>query len=177
MNNISVKRVPFHKHLGLIVDSKLYFNKHINTVLSNVNKKIALLQNLQYTLLRHLLLTKCKISFDYGDVMFNDKVFNESIRKKIEPVQYNAALPMTVSIRRTNTEKLYQELGLQSLQNRRKLRMSCLFYKIYEDHTPPYFHNLIQSFYSLWATEEIPLFRVNQNFLKVPFSINNDWME
>ena len=28
--NVSVKHVPFHKHLGLILDSKLDFNKHIN---------------------------------------------------------------------------------------------------------------------------------------------------
>ena len=58
-------------------------------------------------------------------------------------VQYNPALAMTGAIRGTNTEKLDQELGLESLQNRRKLRRLCLFYKIYKDHTPPYLHNFI----------------------------------
>ena len=43
INNLPVKRVPFHEHLGVIVDSKLDFNKHINTMLPSVNKKIALL--------------------------------------------------------------------------------------------------------------------------------------
>ena len=33
----------------------------------------------------------------------------------------NAALAMTGVIQGTNIEKLYQELGLESLQNRRKL--------------------------------------------------------
>ena len=37
INNLPVKRVPFHEHLGVIVDSKLDFNEHINTVLLNVN--------------------------------------------------------------------------------------------------------------------------------------------
>ena len=101
-------------------------------------------------------------------------MFNQSFHKKLESVQsvqYNAALAMTVVIRGANTEKLYQELGLESLQNRRKLR--SLFYKLYKDHTPPYLHNLIpkyvQSSYSLRSTNDIPLFWVKRGFLKVLF--------
>ena len=37
--------------------------------------------------------------------------------KKLESVQYNFALAMTGAIRGTKTEKLYQKLGLKSLQN------------------------------------------------------------
>ena len=49
----------------------------------------------------------------------------------------------------TNTEKLFQELGLESLQTRLKLQKLCLFYKIHKDHTPPNLHNLIpQNFQS-----------------------------
>ena len=40
--------------------------------------------------------------------------------KKLESVQYNFALAMTGAIRGTNTEMGYQELGLESLQNRSK---------------------------------------------------------
>ena len=65
---------------------------------------------------------------------------------------------MTGAIRGANTERLYQDLGLESQQNKPKLRRLCLFEKIYEDHTPPYLHNLIpqnfQSPYSLRATKE-----------------------
>ena len=57
INNVSVKRVPFHKHLGLILDSRLDFNEHINTVLSKVNKMIPLLQKVQHILPRHSRLT------------------------------------------------------------------------------------------------------------------------
>ena len=40
INNVPVKRVPFHKHLGLILDSKPSFNEHIDTMLSKVQKII-----------------------------------------------------------------------------------------------------------------------------------------
>ena len=55
-------------------------------------------------------------------------------------------LAMTGAIRGTNTERLYQDLGLESLQNKPKLRRLCLFEKIYEDHTPPYLHNFPKIF-------------------------------
>ena len=38
VNNVHVKRLPFCKHPGLILDSKLDLNEHINTVLSKFNK-------------------------------------------------------------------------------------------------------------------------------------------
>ena len=146
INNVPVKRAPFHKLLGVTLDSNLNFNEHINTVLSKVNKIIALLQKFQHILPQKFLLTIYKTfvrpHLDYGDVVY-DKVFNESFHKKLESVPYNAALAMTGAIRGTNTERLYQELGLESLQNRAKLRRLCLFYKIFKDHTPPYLHNLI----------------------------------
>ena len=44
INNVPVYRVPFQKHLGLVLYSTLDFNEHINTVLSKINKMIALLR-------------------------------------------------------------------------------------------------------------------------------------
>ena len=58
---------------------------------------------------------------DYGDVIY-DQPSNSSLSNKIESVQYNAVLAITSAIRGTSKEKLYQELGLESLRNRRWLR-------------------------------------------------------
>ena len=120
INNVPVKRVPFHKHLGLILASKLDFNEHINTVLFKINRIIALLQKFQHILPQHSLSTMNKTfvrpHLDYIDVAY-DKVFNESFHKKLESVQYNFALAMTGAIRGAKTEMLYQKLGLKSLQN------------------------------------------------------------
>ena len=57
INNVLVKLVPFHKHLGLMLDSELDFDEHFNTVLSKVNKMIALLRKCQHVLPRLSLLT------------------------------------------------------------------------------------------------------------------------
>ena len=55
---------------------------------------------------------------------------NASLCDKIKTVQYNAALAITGAIRGTSREKLYQELRLESLYDRRKFRRLCLFYKL-----------------------------------------------
>ena len=65
-------------------------------------------------------------------------MFKESWHKELKSARYNAALAIAGAIRGTNTEKLCQELGLESLQNRRKLRKLSLFCKIYNDQSSFY---------------------------------------
>ena len=48
--------------------------------------------------------------------MIYDQIFNMSFQQKIETVQYNAALAITGAIIGSSKEKLYQELGLETLQ-------------------------------------------------------------
>ena len=52
---------------------------------------------------------------DYGDIVY-DRAFNESFHKNLEPVQYNAITAITGAIRGISSEKLFQELGLESLK-------------------------------------------------------------
>ena len=65
-------------------------------------------------------------------------------------------------------EKRYQELGLESLQNRCKLRRLSLFYKIYKDQYPLYLYNLIpaktQGNCPLRNVKEIPTLKVKHRF-------------
>ena len=145
-SNLPVKRVQFQRHLRLTLDSQLNFNEHTFSTLSIVNKWAAVLRKLQTVLPKHFLLTIYKAftrpHLDYCDVIY-DKIFNESCHKKLESAQYNAVSAITEAIRGNDTEKLYQELGLESLRKRSKLRRLSVFYKIYRDKSPLYLYNLI----------------------------------
>ena len=146
--------------------------------MSIVNKLTAVLRKLQTVLPRHSLLTINKAfirpHLDYCDVIY-DEIFNESWHKKLESAQYNAVLAITGAIRGTDTEKLYQELVLESLQNRRKLRRLSLFYKIYKDQSPLYLYNLIlaktSGNYPLRNVKEIPTIKVKHIFFEKNFSL------
>ena len=56
-----------------------------------------------------------RLHLDYGDVVYN-QLYNMSFHQKLESIQYDACLAITGAMRSTSKEKLYQELGLESLQ-------------------------------------------------------------
>ena len=56
----------------------------------------------------------------------------------IEQVQYKAALIVSGCWQGTNRERLYEELGWESLTNRRWCRRLITFYKILNGNTPSY---------------------------------------
>ena len=64
---------------------------------------------------------------DYGDIIY-DQPQNETFCEKLESVQYEAALAITSAVQKTSRNKIYQELGLESLNStRRHKRLSCVF--------------------------------------------------
>ena len=79
---------------------------------------------------------------DYGDVIY-DQSYNNTFHQKMESIQYNAALTITGAIRGSSREKLYQELGLESLQQRRWYRKLCYFFKLTENKSSKYLFNYI----------------------------------
>ena len=108
---------------------------------------------------------------DYGDILY-DQARNESFHLKLECIQYNACLAITGAMHGSSREKLYQELGFESLQQRRWYRKLCCFYKIFKNESPRYLFNIIPTrnpFYITRNHTNIPLFKTNHIFLKNSF--------
>ena len=57
-----------------------------------------------------------KHHLNYGDKIF-DKAYNNSFHQRRESYQSIASLAITGAIKGSSSEKLYQEPGLESLQN------------------------------------------------------------
>ena len=73
------------------------------------------------------------------------------------------------AIRGTSKEKLYQEIGLESLQLRRWYKKLGMFYKIFKSKIPQYLFKLIPEKTSSCVTrnaENIPLFNIKPNFYR-----------
>ena len=60
-----------------------------------------------------------------------------------EKVQYNATLGITGGIRRTSRECIYNELGLESLADRRWYRKMTFFCKIVKNLAPKYLQSYL----------------------------------
>ena len=119
---------------------------HSKTISVKTNKTLYLLRKLQNPLPRVALIILYK-SFirpylDYGDIIY-EQAFNSSFQEKLESIQCNASLAITGAIIGTSREKLYNELGLESLHARRWYRKLCYFYKFCVFIQPEYLFNLI----------------------------------
>ena len=150
----------------MLLDTKLDFQEHLKSILNKVNKAIGLLRKLHNTLPRLSLLTIYK-SFirphlDYGDIIY-DQAYNVSFYQKLESIQYNSALVITGAIRGTSAEKIYNELGLETLEKRRWYRKLWCFYELYKSRSLKYLLNIILvivSKYNTRNTNNIPQFKV-----------------
>ena len=132
---------PSVKHLGMLLDSRLNFNEYVQSKTNKCYKIIGLSKKCSIHLPREALLRIYKSfvrpNLDYGDIIF-DKLNNESFKSRIESIQYKACVAITRAIQGTSRERLYRELGLESLSGRCWFRKLTFFYKIVQGLSPPY---------------------------------------
>ena len=99
------------------------------------------MKKLSLTLSRNSFLTIYKTFLrpilDYANIIY-DKPLTESFKDKLEKVQYSAALVITGAIKGTSRDRVYRELGLESLAERRWSRKIFLFHKIINGPLPVY---------------------------------------
>ena len=175
-NDKSVKQVPSQKDLGMILGIKSNFQEHLKNISNKFNKTIALLRKLQNILLRGPLLTIYKSFFrphpEYGDAIY-DQHYNNSFQQQLESLQYNAALAIRSAIRGSSSEKLCQELGLESLQQRLWFRKLYYFFKIAKNQSPKHLFDKIPTTKTAYRTRNnivnIPRFNVKHTFFKNSF--------
>ena len=145
-NNTEVKKVNDHKHLGLILDSKLSFTKHINEKIAIARRGIGIIRHLApYLPLKsrdQIYKMHVRPHLDYCDIIYHIPVisneFDSSLTlnyqmNAIERTQYQAALAVSGTWKGTNQYKIYEELD-----QRRFFRRLIQFYKIMNNLTPEY---------------------------------------
>ena len=176
LNNVQVERTTYQNYLGVILDEKLNFT------ISKVNKGISLIKKLSHSLPRKSLVTIYKVFLrpliDYGDSIY-DQPNNESFCEKLESIQYKAALAITGAIQGTSRDKIYKEIGLESLKARRWYKcLSCMF-KIMKEEAPNYLINLILKCNRTirMRNSHIPIFHCRTDCFKYSFfpSTLRDW--
>ena len=150
-NDTQVKTVNEHKHLGLPLDTKLTFASHIDDKLKKARKGLGIIKTLSSYLsvktLDQIYKMYVRPHLDFCDVIYHlpciTDPFDSSINLKylmntLEIIQYHCALAITGAWQGTNLDKIYDQLGWESLTDRRYCRRLFHFYKIQNDLTPSY---------------------------------------
>jgi len=122
------------------MDSRLNFSKHTREAIIKATKGLSILKFLSKYVSRKVLDLSYKLyvrpHLDYGDVIYHNQ--RNDLMKLIEQVQYKAALIVSGCWQGTSCERLYDELGWESLSSRRWFRRMVMFYKIHNGLAPDY---------------------------------------
>ena len=100
-DDLAVASCETHKHFGLLFDKRLAFDRHVKEMVQRAIKGIGLITRLRRYLPRNSLLTICRAfirpQLDYGDVVYYYPG-NASFMQKLESVQYNSSLAITMPL-------------------------------------------------------------------------------
>ena len=140
------------KHLGLVLDSSLSFNKHLNEKIIKAKKNIGIIKHLSICLPHKTLDLMYKALFrshlDYCDIIYHITsrqtqagVTLNTLVEKTERIQYQAALAITGAWQGSCRSKLYEELGWESSSDRRWCNRILEIHKIVSGKTPSYLKN------------------------------------
>ena len=151
LGNGEIDRKMEHKHIGIVLDSKLGFHSHIKEAILKAGTGIGIIRYISKYVSRNVLDQVYKLyvrpHLDYGDIIYNryDPDMRLNVTKRLEQTQYHAALAVTGTWRGTNRQRLYDELGWEDLYHRRWYRRLCHFYNLRKTCSPGYLFDEIPS--------------------------------
>ena len=153
-NGIAVAKVKDQKHLGLILDSSLSFEKHLNEEIIKAKNNVGILKHLSKFLpvktLDQMYKALVRSHLDYCDIIYHIPshqsqaplgITLHSLMEKVERIQYQAALAVSGAWRGSSRSKLYEELGWETLSDRRMCRRILQIHKIFNHKTPSYLND------------------------------------
>ena len=82
---------------------------------------------------------------DYGLVLYYNNCTDKE-KARYEKIQYNAARLVTSTLKYTSKEKLFSELGWETMEKRAYILGICLFHKIVKGETRPLIKSLLPEY-------------------------------
>ena len=134
-----------HRHLGVILSANAKWGEHVDSVYQSAIKKINALRQLKFLVKRNVL-SKIYTTFILPVLEYACEVWGGCSKFHVdllEKLQLEAARIVTGLPSYVNTQALYFETGWENLESRRNRRKLVLFYKMHNQLTPTYLHNLL----------------------------------
>ena len=134
-NGSEVVTLDEHKHLGFFFYSRLSFFRPIKEIIIKACRGVGIIRSVAKYVSRDVLDQMYKLyvrpHLDYGDLMYHidDPEVSPSLTKRLESVQYTAALAVTGAWKGTDKSKLIDQLGWAYLQDRRRYRRLTHFFQ------------------------------------------------
>ena len=145
MDNQIIEEVSSHKHLGIFLSNDCSWHKHIDYVKEKAWVRINVMRRLKFRLNRKSLET-IYFSFirpllEYADVIWDNCTYYEKL--ELDKIQSEAARIVSGATKLVSLHALYEEVGWESLEKRRRKHKLLLLYKMFNNLSPLYICSLI----------------------------------
>ncbi len=123
----------------MFFDEELNFQSHAKESILKARMGIGFIRYLSKYVSRHVLdqiFKRCvRPHLDYADILYHkyDPEIKLDITKRLQQTQYSAALAVTGTWRGTSRQRLYEDLGRESVYHRRWFRCMCHFFS-FQNH-------------------------------------------
>ena len=139
MQNVHIQGISSHKHLGLYFSNDCTWHQHIDNIKQKAWFRIHIMRKLKFKLDQKSLETIFFLTFinpllEYGDVIWDNCTQYE--KNELVKIQNEAARITTGTTKLVSLDKLYKEVGCQTLHRRQQDHKITLFYKIFDQLTP-----------------------------------------
>lgn len=145
LNEVAIKEVTSHKHLGLIFSQRCDWQNHIDYIKEKAWSRMNLLRKLKFTLdrksLQKIYFTLIRSLIEYADVVWDNCTQQQC--NDLEKIQLEAGRIVSGTTKLVEIDKLYAELGWLRLSERRNLHKLYMFFKMENNLTPLYLTELI----------------------------------
>ena len=143
-NDQTISEVRTHKHLGIVFSSDCSWTSHFAYIKQKAWTRINIMRKLQYTLDRKSLeiiyASFIRPIIEYGDVVWTN--CSTADKHDLDMIQHEAARIVTGCTKLVSLSTLQQEVGWESLEERRNKHKLSLFFKMQHNLVPPYLSNL-----------------------------------
>ena len=142
-----IANVTYHKHLGIILDQRLSWTDHINSIYTESFKKLNIMKKLKFSLDRKSLEIFYKAfirpRIEYGNIIYFG-TSNKNLDKIIK-LEKEAKRIVTGATFCCNTALLDIECGWIDIITRCKNHCLIMMYKILNGLCPKYLENILES--------------------------------
>ncbi len=132
LNGQRLTRVYDHKHLGMVFSHDMKWGAHIDSVLQKAFARLNGIRRLRMVVPRTIRETLYKALVlpivEYGSVLIDN--CSALLKQMLERLHRNAAVIVTGAFKTTSYVRLLDELGWDTLDDRRKLSRLCLLKKM-----------------------------------------------
>ena len=171
LNNTMIQETPTHRHLGLTFSDSCDWKVHVKNISEKAWTRLNLLRALKFRVSRTSL-EKMYMAFVRPLLEYSDAVWDNcslETKKQLDAIHVEAARIITGATKLCSIEKLFFDLGWESLQSRRNKHKLVIFYKILHGLTPDYLFDIVPptvretARYNLRNSEHIQNYRASTN--------------